>query len=138
MSHRHAGALARFVLVACLFFLAGHAFAQIKLNYSIFFAASHRNSVLATEWANEVEKRTGGKVKITLFYGGTLTPADKCYDGVVNGISDIGMSVPLLHDGPVPPERGAGPAPGLPQRACRRPGSSTTSTTSSSRRSSTT
>jgi len=25
--------------------------------------------------------------------GGTLTPADKCYDGVVMGISDIGMSV---------------------------------------------
>jgi len=32
-------------------------------------------------------------VKITMFYGGTLTPADKCYDGVVKGISDIGFSV---------------------------------------------
>ncbi len=85
---------ARFVLAASLVlvFLAAPAFAQVKLNYSIFFAASHRNSVLATEWAREVEKRTGGKVQITLFYGGTLTPADKCYDGVVNGISDIGMS----------------------------------------------
>jgi TRAP-type C4-dicarboxylate transport system substrate-binding protein len=28
-----------------------------------------------------------------MFPGGTLTPADKCYDGVVKGISDIGMSV---------------------------------------------
>jgi TRAP-type C4-dicarboxylate transport system substrate-binding protein len=28
-----------------------------------------------------------------MFYGGTLTPADKCYDGVVKGISDIGFSV---------------------------------------------
>jgi TRAP-type C4-dicarboxylate transport system substrate-binding protein len=95
MQHRHAGALARLVLVACLVFPAGHAFAQIKLNYSIFFAASHRNSVLATEWAREVEKRTNGRVQITMFYGGTLTPSDKCYDGVVNGISDIGMSCPL-------------------------------------------
>jgi len=92
MQHRHAGAPARLALVACLVFLTGHAFAQVKLNYSIFFAASHRNSVLATEWAREVEKRSGGKVQITMFYGGTLTPADKCYDGVVNGISDIGMS----------------------------------------------
>ena len=25
-----------------------------------------------------------------MFPGGTLTPADKCYDGVVKGISDIG------------------------------------------------
>ena len=84
---------ARFALAAALFLVAGAAFAQVKLNYSIFFPASHRNSVLATEWAREVEKRTGGKVQITLFYGGTLTPADKCYDGVVNGISDIAMSV---------------------------------------------
>lgn len=65
----------------------------IKLNYSIFFPAPHKNTVLATEWAQEVEKRTNGAVKITMFPGGTLTPADKCYDGVVNGLSDIGMSV---------------------------------------------
>ncbi len=28
-----------------------------------------------------------------MFPGATLTPADQCYDGVVKGISDIGMSV---------------------------------------------
>lgn len=65
----------------------------IKLNYSIFFPAPHKMTVLATEWAQEIEKRTNGGVKITVFPGGTLTPADKCYDGVVNGISDIGFSV---------------------------------------------
>jgi TRAP-type C4-dicarboxylate transport system substrate-binding protein len=65
----------------------------VKLNYSIFFPAPHKNTVLATEWAAEIEKRTNGAVKITMFPGGTLTPADKCYDGVVKGISDIGMSV---------------------------------------------
>jgi len=72
---------------------ASSAFAQIKLNYSVFFPAPHKNAVLATEWAKEIEKRTGGKVQITVFPGGTLTPADKCYDGVVKGISDIGFSV---------------------------------------------
>ena len=45
------------------------------------------------EWAKEIEKRTNGRIKITIFPGGTLTAADKCYDGVVKGISDIGMSV---------------------------------------------
>jgi TRAP-type C4-dicarboxylate transport system substrate-binding protein len=69
------------------------AFGQIKLNYSIFFPAPHKHSVLATEWAKEIEKRTDGKVQITMHYGGTLTPADKCYDGVIRGISDVGMSV---------------------------------------------
>jgi TRAP-type C4-dicarboxylate transport system substrate-binding protein len=93
MKHRHGGAPAHFLLVTGLFLLAVQAFGQVKLNYSIFFPASHRNSILAAEWAKEVENRTGGKVKVTLFYGGTLTPADKCYDGVVKGISDLGMSV---------------------------------------------
>jgi TRAP-type C4-dicarboxylate transport system substrate-binding protein len=49
--------------------------------------------VLATEWAKEIEKRTGGRVQITMHYGGTLTPAPGVYDGVVKGISDVGMSV---------------------------------------------
>jgi TRAP-type transport system periplasmic protein len=74
-------------------FFSTAAWGVTKLNYSIFFPAPHKNSVLASEWAKEVEKRTKGEVQITMFYGGTLTPADKCYDGVVKGISDIGMSV---------------------------------------------
>ena len=65
----------------------------VELNYSVFFPAPHKNAVLAAEWAKEIEKRTDGRVKITVFFGGTLTPADKCYDGVVRGISDIGFSV---------------------------------------------
>jgi TRAP-type C4-dicarboxylate transport system substrate-binding protein len=64
-----------------------------EFSCSLFFPAPHRQTVLAGEWAKEVEKRTGGKVKITLFPGGTLTPASTCYDGVVKGISDMGMSV---------------------------------------------
>jgi len=74
-------------------FFTSSSFAQTKLNYSVFFPAPHKNAVLAGEWAKEIEKRTDGRVKITVFYGGTLTPADKCYDGVVKGISDIGFSV---------------------------------------------
>ncbi len=65
----------------------------IELNYSIFFPATHLQAQTAEAWADEIEKRTGGRVKITMFAGGTLTPAPECYEGVVNGISDIGMSV---------------------------------------------
>ena len=64
-----------------------------RLNYSIFFPATHGQSQAAASWSEEVERRTGGQVKITLFPGGTLTKADQCYEGVVQGISDIGMSV---------------------------------------------
>lgn len=65
----------------------------VELNYSIFFPATHGHTLLATEWAKEVEKRTNGAVKINMFPGATLTPADQTYDGVVKGIADIGMSV---------------------------------------------
>ncbi len=67
--------------------------AAIQLTYSNFFPPSHIQSKLAAAWCKEVEKRTNGKVKITYYPGGTLTKGKNCYDGVVNGLSDIGMSV---------------------------------------------
>jgi TRAP-type C4-dicarboxylate transport system substrate-binding protein len=63
-----------------------------NLTYSIFFPPSHGQCKAGISWAEEVEKRTEGRVKITVFPGGTLTKANQCYDGVVKGISDIGMS----------------------------------------------
>jgi TRAP-type C4-dicarboxylate transport system substrate-binding protein len=64
----------------------------ITLNFSNFFPASHKNSIIMADWCKEVEKRTKGRVKITYYPGGTLTPAAQIYDGVVKGISDIGFS----------------------------------------------
>jgi TRAP-type C4-dicarboxylate transport system substrate-binding protein len=64
----------------------------IVLKYSIFFPPTHIQCQTATEWAKEIEKRTDGKVAITIFPAGQLTKAPQCYEGVVNGISDLGMS----------------------------------------------
>jgi len=64
----------------------------VKLSYSLFWPAGHPITALANEWGKEIERRTEGRVAITLFPSGMLTPADKCYDGVVNGISNIGSS----------------------------------------------
>jgi len=83
-------------LLVCLVFTFAAPLASAKtveMTYSIFFPATHGHCILATEWAKEIEKRTNGAVKINMFPGGTLTPADQCYDGIVKGISDIGMSV---------------------------------------------
>ena len=66
--------------------------ATTGLTYSIFFPPTHGQAKAGQAWAKEVEKRSNGRIKITVFSGGTLTPADQCYDGVVKGISDIGMS----------------------------------------------
>lgn len=64
----------------------------IKLTYSIFFPPTHVQCIAATNWAKEIETRTQGRVQITVYPAGSLTKADQCYEGVVNGISDIGMS----------------------------------------------
>ncbi len=65
---------------------------QIVLSYSIFFSATHAQTKAATMWAREVEKRSDNRVKIVLYPGETLSKAPQIYDGVVTGISDIGMS----------------------------------------------
>ncbi len=64
----------------------------VELTYSIFFPPTHAQCKAGEAWAREIEKRTNGAVKINVFPGGTLTSANDCYDGVVKGISDIGMS----------------------------------------------
>ncbi|BBO80015.1 C4-dicarboxylate ABC transporter substrate-binding protein [Desulfosarcina ovata subsp. sediminis] len=88
-----------FVLSLMLSFLASlgmlsaaNAAKSIHLTYSIFFPSTHGQCLAGMAWAEEIERLTGSKVKITVFPGGTLTKANQCYDGVVKGISDIGMS----------------------------------------------
>lgn len=80
-------------LLALSFATTSLAWAEITLSYSNFFPPTHIQSKLAEDWCREVEQRTGGKVKINYYPGGTLTKAKQCYDGVVEGISDIGLSV---------------------------------------------
>jgi len=74
----------------------------ITLNYSNFMPATHKISILSEQWCKEIEKRTNGGVKITIFHGGTLTPATQAYDGVVNGLSDVAQSVFSYHRGRFP------------------------------------
>jgi len=66
--------------------------AETKLTYSNFFPPTNHQSKLAEAWCKEVEKRTNGKVVIEYYPGGTLTKAKQCYDGVVESMSDIGLS----------------------------------------------
>lgn len=76
--------------------------AATNLTYSIFFPPTHAQTKAAESWAKEIEKRSAGNVKISLFPGGTLTPADQCFDGAVKGISDICMSAFAYNRGRFP------------------------------------
>jgi TRAP-type C4-dicarboxylate transport system substrate-binding protein len=65
---------------------------ETRLSYSIFFPPTHAQTLAASAWAAEIEARTQGRVRIVLFPGETLTKSTRVYDGVVNGVSDLGMS----------------------------------------------
>ncbi len=64
----------------------------ITLNLSNFFPPENKISVVMDQWCKEVEKRTNGRVKITQFAGGTLTPPTQTYAGVIKGVADLGLS----------------------------------------------
>jgi TRAP-type C4-dicarboxylate transport system substrate-binding protein len=78
-----------FILVPLL---SANAAPKIQLTYSNFFPPSHFNAKLGDSWAKEIEKRTNGMVKITYFPGGALLKGPQIYDGVLKGVTDIGMS----------------------------------------------
>ena len=80
------------VIASTLLIPCAAAARSVHLTYSIFFPPTHGQCLAGMEWAKEIERLSEGKVKITVFPGGTLTKANQCYDGVVKGISDIGMS----------------------------------------------
>ena len=66
----------------------------IKLSWSTPWPATHFvNTTLFPAWIAELEQRTGGRVKITTYNGGTLLGGRETYAGVVDGIADIGSSV---------------------------------------------
>jgi TRAP-type transport system periplasmic protein len=62
----------------------------VRLSYANFAPASTFVCVQMERWADEVEKRTGGKVLIDTYPGGTLLGAKDMIDGVIAGQADIG------------------------------------------------
>jgi TRAP-type C4-dicarboxylate transport system substrate-binding protein len=62
----------------------------VTLSYANFPPAPTFPCVQMERWKKEVEKRTGGKVAINTFPGGTLLGAKDMMDGVIAGQADIG------------------------------------------------
>lgn len=65
----------------------------IELKLAHFFPSTHpAETDLVQPWAEAVEEATNGQVKITSYPGQTLLKADAIYDGVVDGVADMGLS----------------------------------------------
>jgi len=83
-------------LFCCLVFLffSSSAFSApvIELKWSNYFPVPAKQSKICEEFIKDLEAKTQGKVKFSYFTAGTLLTAPKIYDGVVQGIADIGFS----------------------------------------------
>jgi TRAP-type C4-dicarboxylate transport system substrate-binding protein len=75
----------------------------VSLKFANFFPPDNKISIAFDQWCKEVEKRTNGAVKITLFSGGTLTPPAQTYISVTRGVADIGYSFFLIYYGTLSP-----------------------------------
>ena len=65
----------------------------VELKLAHFFPATHpAETDLVQPWAKAIEEATEGQVKITSYPGSTLLKPEATYDGVVNGIADVGLS----------------------------------------------
>ena len=98
-------AIAMLIITACGSSSTSSGGAQedvIELSYAFFAPAGTFPAVQMDKWAEEVEKRTDGKVKINTFPGGSLLTAENMYDGVANGLADIGLSSTTYEPGRFP------------------------------------
>ena len=76
--------------ITVIWFPATAAAGPIKLRYANFPPAPTFPCVQMERWKEEVQKRTGGKVSIDTYPGGTLLDAKNMMDGVIAGQADIG------------------------------------------------
>ncbi len=64
----------------------------ITLKFATFVTPLHWVSISLENWCKEVEKRTNGRVKVTMFHANTLAPGPQIYDAVTKGIADMGYA----------------------------------------------
>jgi len=92
--------------LACVRLLSGSATAQdkpIELKFSSWVSTvhGHHTGVMAP-WTKMIEEKSGGRLKVTIYPGGTLgKPADH-FDLVQNGIADLGFVAPGYTPGRFP------------------------------------
>ncbi len=83
------------LVFAALFFFVNSAMAKpIELSLSLLIPSKHlRNVNVIQPWVEKVEERTGGKVKITVYYSKALNSFPEAYDAAVNGIADMSEGI---------------------------------------------
>jgi TRAP-type C4-dicarboxylate transport system substrate-binding protein len=73
-----------------------------KFSYSIHDPANSTKTIPQQAWADRIRERTGGRVDITVFPGGSLAGATEVLDSVKTGAADIGWVYTSFFPGQFP------------------------------------
>ncbi len=92
-----------FLLSVCLMPAGTYAADKvIKLRFAHFVPSTTLEGKTMQAWADEVNKRTNGRVKVTIYPGATLIPVQQTYDGITKEVADIGYGIFAYHRGRFP------------------------------------
>jgi len=86
----------------------------ITLKIANFFPPPSKQSQITEAFGKELESRSGGRIKVNYFAGGSLLKPDAMYKGIESGITDIGYSHVYYTPGRMPMMEGAGLPLGTP------------------------
>ena len=87
---------------------------QIKIKIANFFPPPSKQSKITEEFGKDLEKRSGGRIKVQYFAGGSLLKAPAIYKGIESGITDIGYAHVYYTPGRFPVSEGVGLPLGTP------------------------
>jgi TRAP-type C4-dicarboxylate transport system substrate-binding protein len=92
-----------FVCLLLLGFSDSYAAEKVySFKFAQFMPSEHIITMNTQEWCKEVERRTNGRVKVTLYPGSTMMPVQQTYDSVTKGIADMGFGIFAYHRGRFP------------------------------------
>jgi TRAP-type C4-dicarboxylate transport system substrate-binding protein len=86
----------------------------INLKVANFFPPPSKQSKITEEFAAELQSRSGGRLKVQFFGGGSLLSAPAMFKGIETGITDIGYSHVYYTPGRMPVCEGIGLPIGTP------------------------
>jgi len=80
----------------------------IELKIANYFSPAAKHSLILEEFSIELEERTGGRVQVDYYTGGSLLTAPAMFDGILDGVTDIGYSHVYYTPGRMPVTEAAG------------------------------
>ncbi len=86
----------------------------IKLKFANFFPPPAKQSKICEDFIKDLEFRSGGRIKVQYFAGGSLLRAPAIYKGIESGIADIGYAHVYYTPGRMPVTEAGGLPLGYP------------------------